>query len=34
MRKMLTFTLTVAMCLATVGVAQTKKIDEEMNSVL
>lgn len=34
MRKMMTFTLTVAMCLATVGFAQTKKVDEKMNTVL
>lgn len=34
MRKMMTFTLTVAMCFAAVGFAQTKKNEKKMNSVL
>lgn len=34
MRKMMTFAVMVAMCFAAVSFAQTKKIDEKMNSVL
>lgn len=34
MRKMMTFTLMVVLCVAAVGFAQTKKVDEKMNTVL